>query len=1488
MRFLQVVLNKHGMEPLFSGARTAIEGGKRWVFKHSPLHGQHSFAAIFYAAIIAMAVFCNGVFSSPAAQAATCNYATGQGTAPANWARYCWLDFSSFSAAQVDTPAGQDFSFTLADGSVLNFNMHMTAGSATALTPVVVPTWSGSPLGNTAFTGISGKPILYQPVRLTYPQVSYTYAIRNIDYKNAAGNAIPGFNFIIADGEATGLDEELVYNSNGGNWTIEGQAPAPYGGNDYAAVSNTGAQIKFTGISTSSYGSYIAGTREPSTVSVTVNYYNFYLGYEGAMIAIVPPETDLRLTKSNAATSVYVGNNTRYNLAVQNASAGAITGAVLSDPAMAGLTVTGVACAATPGVCTAGSTPTVAQLQSGTYALPLIPAGGTYALSVSATVTATSGVVANSATITAPPGTTDTDPSNNSATDTDTVAAAPIVATPDSVTGINGASGGSAVVNAFGGDTVAGVAAASANAVLSATTAVPARLAFNTASGAVDVLAGTAAGVYTFSYKLCEAVNLTNCAGSTVSVTVVAASILATADVPASVVGATGNAALINAFANDSFNSAALDLTKVTATVTSPASYAGVALAPATGLVSVAAGTPANSYSIGYRICENLNPTNCANSTIAITVTAASIVATADNPAAVNGASGNAMLVYAFANDSFNGSALDLTKVTATVTSPASTANVALNIATGAVSVAAGTPNATYTIGYKICENLNPTNCANAVVTVTVSAASITAANDAPAAVNGASGSTSVVNVFTNDTLNSAALIPASVTTSVTAPASNAGVVLNIVTGNVSVAAATPAGSYAIGYRICETLNPANCANAVVTVTVSAASITAANDAPVAVNGTSGSASVINAYANDVLNGVAVDPARITASITSAASNAGVTLNIATGVVSVAPATPAGSYSIGYQLCENLNPANCAAASITVTVTVAAANTSSTVSGTVFRDSNGDGRLGAGEPVQRGWVVELLQNGVVVGSAISNDQGFYKIDTPATGAHCDIQFRNPENGVVYSIIRNVDATSGGAVINQNLPIDPSGIVYDSLTRAPLAGASATLTDARGASLPAACFIDASQRIQRTGVSGAYRFDVVPGGAAACPLTETLYTVRITPPANYAAPSSVLPPQPGPFDPTGRAGPISISPSANPPTGAEAAIYYLDFRLAANDPDIIFNHIPLDPFLNRAALVVIKTTPKRGVSMGELVPYTITVRNTEAADRANVDVVDIAPQGFRYVPGSAAAEPVQADRQLIWRAQTIAANSSVSYSLAMVVGAGSSGGTKINTGFARDSISGADISNRSTAAVSITPSAVFDCAELLGKVFEDSNRNGVQDDGERGLPAVRLATVNGQLITTDSFGRYHLTCAAVPDARIGSNFVLKVDPRTLPAGYALTQDNPQSIRLTRGKFGEMNFGAAATTRTIIKLNSNAFMAGTDTLKADYAQKLAALPSTMSANRPAVLLHYTLGNDEDAAAASARLKALARQLETALHDAASIETSVARVTDAVGGE
>ncbi|SHF86366.1 hypothetical protein SAMN05444377_1301, partial [Flavobacterium fontis] len=49
-------------------------------------------------------------------------------------------------------------------------------------------------------------------------------------------------------------------------------------------------------------------------------------------------------------------------------------------------------------------------------------------------------------------------------------------------------------------------------------------------------------------------------------------------------------------------------------------------------------------------------------------------------------------------------------------------------------------------------------------------------------------------------------------------------------------------------------------------------------------------------------------------------SNPNVTLDPTTGAVNVAPGTPAGTYTLVYQICEILNPANCDTATVTVTV----------------------------------------------------------------------------------------------------------------------------------------------------------------------------------------------------------------------------------------------------------------------------------------------------------------------------------------------------------------------------------------------------------------------------------------------------------------------------------------------------------------------------------------------------------------------------------------
>ncbi|MGY0558655.1 DUF7507 domain-containing protein [Lysobacter sp. A421] len=77
--------------------------------------------------------------------------------------------------------------------------------------------------------------------------------------------------------------------------------------------------------------------------------------------------------------------------------------------------------------------------------------------------------------------------------------------------------------------------------------------------------------------------------------------------------------------------------------------------------------------------------------------------------------------------------------------------------------------------------------------------------------------------------------------------------------------------------------------------------------------------------------------------------------------------------------------------------------------------------------------------------------------------------------------------------------------------------------------------------------------------------------------------------------------------------------------------------------------------------------------------------------------------------------------------------------------------------------------------------------------ERGVPGVRIASVEGLLIETDQFGRYHLAGIAGGDWARGRNFILKVDPSTLPPGAEFTTDNPLVRRITPGLPVRFDFG-----------------------------------------------------------------------------------------------
>ncbi|MBL1407003.1 MAG: hypothetical protein COC00_013530 [Rhizobiales bacterium] len=165
-------------------------------------------------------------------------------------------------------------------------------------------------------------------------------------------------------------------------------------------------------------------------------------------------------------------------------------------------------------------------------------------------------------------------------------------------------------------------------------------------------------------------------------------------------------------------------------------------------------------------------------------------------------------------------------------------------------------------------------------------------------------------------------------------------------------------------------------------------------------------------------------------------------------------------------------------------------------------------------------------------------------------------------------------------------------------------------------------------------------------------------------------------------------------------------------------------------------------------------------------------------------------------------------------------------------------------NCNSAIITVTVSPLthaFDCGDIIGRVFDDKNGNGYYNKGERGLAGVRVVSVKGLLITTDKHGRFNIPCASIPDRKIGSNFILKLDPRTLPIGYSLTTENPRVVRLTRGKLTKLNFGATKGRVIELDLKGEAFIGGssrpTPRLLASLEQlisKLGDAPYTLNIN------------------------------------------------------
>lgn len=976
----------------------------------------------------------------------------------------------------------------------------------------------------------------------------------------------------------------------------------------------------------------------------------------------------------------------------------------------------------------------------------------------------------------------------------------------------NGSSGGVAG-NVLGNDSVDGVTASTATATVGATATPPLSLGAN---GDVIVAANTAPGSYTLAYTLCSLAAPSICDTATVTVTVAAGPLpISAGNDSGSAAGRGGGTAIANVLANDQLGGATPTPATVTLTQTAAPSHPGIVLDTASGAVTVAAGTPAGSYTLGYTICQIAAPANCAGATASITVNPAAVDAIDDPAGPVNGLTGATGVVNLLANDTLDGTAAPPAEVVFTVLS----ANPALTVqANGQVDVAAGTPAGSYTVSYRLCEVLNPANCDQATVTVQVQAAAIDAVDDtAPSAVGSVAGGQAIANVATNDLLNGVAVDPAQVVLSQTTT-SHASVQLQAGSGAVTVLPRTPAGTYSVVYRLCERLNPANCDSATASLVVALPAIDAQDDTAPPIPGGVAATGVLNVLANDHYDGGAAAPPGV---ILAPLVQGPLTLN-ADGSIDVAAGTPGGSYTLTYTLCDAINPASCDSATVTIVVNA-----------TVIAATDDNGQTPQGTML----VIPVLSNDSYAGAP--SDATRLLVQNLTTPAHGTVEV-NADGSVSYTPTGyfsgadsfQYDACERAVPTNCDTAIVNVTVLANVIT--------AVDDQARARQAPVAIPVLANDTVSHA------------------PLDPASLVVAVAPAHGQATCAQGV-----------------CTYTASPRYVGQDRFEYRVCDVSVPTPVCAQAAVEIEVEAEPVVLRLSKTAAQRTARIGDLVRYTLRIDNVGEADAEQVSLLDRLPEGFVMVPDSLqvidgdAAGSLSNARPLRVGALDIAVGRSATVIYVLRVGAGVGPGVHTNRAIVRDD-EGAALSNEATADVEVTGDPLLDDSLIIGSVFHDANGNGRQDEGERGLPGVRLGTVEGLLIETDRHGRFHL--AGIDGGRWarGRNFLIKVDAATLPPGSRFTTENPRVLRITPGVPVRFDFG--------VQVPGMPLGGGTGEVEIDLGQVFFASGSAEVPAEHAPLFERIAGRLREGRGGRVVITAQADGLVLAFHRAAAVRAAL----------
>ena len=259
--------------------------------------------------------------------------------------------------------------------------------------------------------------------------------------------------------------------------------------------------------------------------------------------------------------------------------------------------------------------------------------------------------------------------------------------------------------------------------------------------------------------------------------------------------------------------------------------------------------------------------------------------------------------------------------------------------------------------------------------------------------------------------------------------------------------------------------------------------------------------------------------------------------------------------------------------------------------------------------------------------------------------------------------------------------------------------------------------------------------------------------------------------------------------------------------------VVLNDRPDVIFSLGEVLQLTKSVSPDQATVGDIVTYSVAIRNTSAAVVNGVSIVDAASPVLAYQGGTARldgvtiADPVTGPPMIFdignvsglvdTNGNGVADPGESGYQLltySMVVGAGARVGSYPNTAVAVDLCDVCYISAPVTAQLEVTADPIFDLGTVIGRVFNDRNSDGWMDPGEEGIPGAMVVLDNGVYALTDTHGRYHFP-AIDPGQRM-----IKINIMRISGNARATTDELQVLSITPGLLAKANFGVNYTLET----------------------------------------------------------------------------------------